>query len=90
MLEKIKENFERLIARYEAAVQESKSLRASLERSEAENEAYRKQIAELERQVDNLKLTQAFMTPCDASPEARQKVDKLIKEIDKCISLLEK
>ena len=90
MLEDIKKNFERLIARYEAAVQERDSLRERLSRSETANEAYRKQIAELERQVDNLKLAEAFLSPYDGKTEARQKIERLIKEIDKCISLLEK
>lgn len=90
MLEDIKNNFEKLIARYEAERDINATLRSELRASVAANEAYRKQIDELERQVDNLKLAESFLAPCDASSEARQKIDKLIKEIDKCISLLEK
>lgn len=90
MLEDLHKNFERLIALYEGAREENESLRARLAESEAAGEAFRKQIAELERQVENLKLAEAFLAPADGSPEARHKVDKLIKEIDKCISLLEK
>jgi len=90
MLEDIRKNFERLIARYESAMQERDSLREQLNKSETANEAYRKQIAELERQVDNLKLAEAFLSPCDGDSEAKQKIERLIKEIDKCISLLEK
>ena len=90
MLEDIRKNFERLIARYEAAVQERDSLREQLSKSETANEAYRKHIAELERQVENLKLAEAFLSPLEADSEAKVKIDRLIKEIDKCISLLEK
>lgn len=90
MLEDLHKNFERLIALYEGAREESSSLRARVEELESANETYRKQIAELERQVDNLKLAEAFLAPAGGASDARQKVEKLIKEIDKCISLLER
>lgn len=91
MLQGLKDNFEKLISLYETEKGKSQSLAARLAESEAACESYRKQITELERQVDNLKLTDAFMAPGNNSSDAaREKIEKLIKEIDKCISLLEK
>ena len=55
----------------------------------AQNETYRKQITELERTIDNLKLADAFKSGNADNTEARKKIDKLIKEIDKCITLME-
>ena len=90
MLEDIQKNFERVIALYEGEREANTGLRARLAESEASNDTYRKQIAELERQVENLKLAEAFLTPTGSSDSAKERIDKLIKEINKCISLLEK
>ena len=90
MLEDIQKNFERIIALYEGEKEKNTSLLARLGESETANDAYRKQIAELERQVENLKLAQAFLMPAGSADDARERIDSLIKEISKCISLLEK
>ena len=90
MLEDIQKNFERVIALYEGEREANAGLRTKLAESESSNDTYRKQIAELERQVENLKLAEAFLTPTGSSDSAKERIDKLIKEINKCISLLEK
>lgn len=90
MLEDIQKNFERIIALYEGEREKSTQLASKLEVSEKANEAYRKQITELERQIDDLKLAEAFLTTSGTPEGAKEKIDKLIKEINKCISLLEK
>ena len=90
MLEEIRKNIERLIALYEGERQHKEKLMLELERKNAEIESYRKQITDLERQVDNLKLTEAFTAPAGSGDAAREKIDRLITEIDRCISLLEK
>ena len=48
-----------------------------------------KKITELERTIDNLKLADAFKAGNADNTEARKKIDRLIKEIDKCITLME-
>ena len=52
------------------------------------NEAYKKQILELEREIDNLKLKGAFLSQGGDSAGARKKIDVLIGKIDKCIALV--
>ena len=89
MLENIKADIYRLIEAYEKEKAANAALSAALEESRAEVGTCREQIAELNRQIDNLKLQSAFTgTPSD-NAEARKKVDRLIKEIDKCISLMQ-
>ena len=88
MLETVKEKITRLIAAYETEKMEREKLQAELEQTRTQNETYRKQIIELERQIDNQKLAGAFMTGSDTAA-SKKKIDKLIKEIDKCISLME-
>ena len=88
MLDSIKQKITQLIAAYESEKSERIRLSHELEQLKQQNEAYAKQIIELEREIDNRKLAGAFMTGSD-NAESKKKIDKLIKEIDKCISLME-
>ena len=88
MLEGIKTDIEKLIALYEAERSERERLQAELVRCGAENESCRKRIEDLEQQVNNLHLSKAFGVGGDSSA-AKEKIERLIKEIDKCIALLE-
>ena len=87
MLDSIKQKITQLISAYETEKAECERLRAELEKSTAQNEAYAKQSIELERHIDNHKLAGAFLNGDNA--ESKKKIDRLIKEIDKCISLME-
>lgn len=90
MLEDIKKDFEKLVALYEGEREQRVQLSKALDASKAENETCKKRIIDLERQVDNLKLTEAFTTSTGDNSGAKEKIEKLIKEMDRCISLLEK
>ena len=87
VLEDIRQSFAKLIALYEGEKQRNEELAGRLAESEAAVGAYRKQIEELTRQIDNLKLSGAF----GSSPnrDARARLDALIAEIDICIGFLE-
>ena len=89
MLDNLKQRIQQLIALYEAERTERIKLQIELEKYNRQNEAYRTQITELERQIDNLKLTKAFVADSSDNEQAKKKIDKLMKEIDKCISLME-
>ena len=88
MLETLKHRIQQLIAAYEAEKVERERLQTDLELLKSQNDAYAKQIAELEREIDNLKLAEAFKASGTDNAEAKKKIDKLIKEIDKCITLM--
>jgi phage shock protein A len=90
MLEDIKANIEKLIALYESEKVENGRLRARLSESEIAVETCRKQIIELEEQIETQRLRQAFTAQGAVPTEAKEKLDRMIKEIDKCISYLEK
>lgn len=89
MLEELRQNISGLIALYEAERQRADGLEERLERSNALVEEYKTQIIELNGQIDNLKLSMAFGGGGD-SRMSRERIDKLVREIDKCIKLLEK
>ena len=96
MLEELKKNIQRLIALYEREKAEKEKFRVALAEANAlynalrrqANDASRKRITELEEQIDNLKLTAAFTSSGD-NTAAREKIEKMIREIDKCISIIE-
>lgn len=89
MLEDIRSNITRLISLYETEKQRADSLAEKLAHREEQSESYRKQITELNRQIDNLQLASAFTADGD-NRLAKDRIAKLIREIDKCIKLLEK
>ncbi len=88
MFEEVKAYATKLIALYEGEKARADQLQLELSKSKAETETCKKQIAELNRQIDNQRLTNAFMAE-GGNPEAKQRLTKLIAEIDKCIALLE-
>ena len=89
MIEKLKKRIQQLISAYETERAERQRLQTELDKAVTQNEDYRKQITELERTIDNLKLADAFKAGNADNAEAKKKIDKLIKDIDKCITLME-
>jgi len=89
MLQDVRKNIEKLIALYESEKAENERLRAALAQSNETGEACKKQISELETKIETQTLTEAFTAGAADRGAAKERVEKLIKEIDKCISWLE-
>ncbi|MBS7317790.1 MAG: hypothetical protein ACI3ZH_03385 [Candidatus Cryptobacteroides sp.] len=90
MLEEIRKEFETLVSLYEKEREARVRLSSKLEENRQENEALRKRIIDLERTVDNHTLAEAFTAVSEDHDAAKEKISKLIREMDRCISLLEK
>lgn len=88
MLEEFKAKITRLVAQYEAERQRADILAGRLAESEERCRGYKEQIADLNQQIDNLELLRAFGAHDDPAG-ARERIAKLVREIDKCIKLLE-
>lgn len=88
MLEEIKTNIEKLVALYESEKQRADGLAAQLEAAKAAAASDKARIQELDSQIDNLKLQFAFSGAGDPA-EAKARITKLVREIDRCIKLLE-
>ena len=88
MLEEVRKHIEELIARYEAEKVENERLRGELHACKETGDTLRRQVLELESTIDTLKLTEAFTAGGD-NRAAKEKLDQLIREVDKCISWLE-
>lgn len=89
MLEDIKSNIEKLISLYETEKQRADALQAQLEQSCETIAAYKEKVTDLDGQIDNLRLQYAFSGAGDPVL-AKERITKLIREIDRCIKLLEK
>lgn len=89
MLENIKADVERLIAAYEKEKAANAALAAELEQSRQQVGSCMKQIEELNKEIDRLKLQTAFTGSSADRDAAKRKIDRMIREIDRCISLIE-
>lgn len=89
MLEELKTNIEKLISLYETEKQRADSLSAELEQCRAQLKDNKDKMLDLDAQIDNLKLQYAFSGAGDPAL-AKERITKLIREIDRCIRLLEK
>ena len=88
MLEEVRNNFRRLMAAYESEKEENRVLREELKTASDRITGYKKQIEELEKKIDNLGLAGAFLGG-DGTVEATRQIDRMIKDIDRCIKLME-
>ena len=55
-----------------------------------EIELLQKEKSESERKIEQLRIATHLLSGVDENREAKQKINKLIREIDKCIALLNK
>ena len=95
LLEEHKRKIEYFISRYETLLAGNRELKEALASKDSEIEAYREKlensnnkIKELEQKIDKLQLAGAFETSASDVKEAKQNIGRLVREIDKCISLL--
>ena len=85
---RLKSKVEELIARSERLSMENATLRKALMEDEAKLLKKNDRIIELERQLENLRLKEAFLGTSADRTQARRKIGELIKEIDACVNLL--
>lgn len=88
MLTDIKSDIAKLLALYEAEKKRADEMSDKVNEVQAQNLRYKEQIAELTGKIDTMKLSDAFVAT-EGNSAARQRIDKLIREIDRCIKLLE-
>lgn len=87
MIPDLRSKIERLISLYEREKQRADGLAAQLEASKAEIADKKQQITELISQIDHYKLAGAF-TSAEDIQASKERLNKLIRDIDKCIKLL--
>lgn len=77
-----------LILQYRGAQQESRGLREELARRDVEIRRLRDEMAQLQRDYDNLKLARMLEVSDGDIEKARSRVAKLIRDVNKCITYL--
>ena len=87
MISDLRSKIERLISLYEREKQRGDELASQLEASRAEIADKKQQITELKSQIDHYKLAGAFTSSEDVQA-SEERLNKLIRDIDKCIKLL--
>ena len=85
---KLKRHIEQIISKYELALSENAILKENLERHKNELEERDRRIKDLEQKVELMQLGEAFKASAEDVKEAKRKIGKIVREIDKCISML--
>ena len=88
VINSLKGKIELIISKYEQVIANNQQLCNDLELCREELKFNINKTKELEEKVNKLQLAEAFKTSSTDVKEAKQKIGKIIKEIDKCIALL--
>jgi archaellum component FlaC len=90
LLGKLNKNIRLLFNEFEGVEDKTKMLEYEIERLKGEIELLKKEKSELSQKNEQMKLATLILSGVDENREAKQKINKLIREIDKCIALLNK
>lgn len=95
VLDTHKKKIELFVSMYEKLRAENESLKAKLESYRSELEACKRlietkteNIKELEQKIDKMQMAEAFAASAKDVKEAKQNIGRIIREIDRCIALL--
>lgn len=88
VINKLKSHIEQIISKYELALSYNTSLKEQFDKVTEELEIKNNRIKELEQKVEQMQLAEAFTASTEDVKEAKKKIGKIVKEIDKCISML--
>lgn len=84
----LKQKIELIISKYEQVMAENSRLSDELRNCKDALNISINNVKELEDKVNKLQLVEAFKTSSQDVREAKQKIGKMVKELDKCIALL--
>jgi uncharacterized protein (DUF3084 family) len=90
LLKDLRANAQRLFQEYESLKNTNGLLRESVETLKHEIARVEQEKNDLSRQNDKLKMANRLLASNDNDGEARRKINILVREIDKCIALLNK
>lgn len=88
LIEELKQNIRRLIDKLEKTQDELDTVKDEYKGLESQFEAFRDEHKTLEKRYENLKVAKAFAGGDTDNQVAKQKINKIIHEVDKCIALL--
>lgn len=90
LLNNLKLNVQQFFGEFARIENEKKELEKNVLNLKQEIELLKNEKTEISRRNEQLKLATHLLSGVDENREAKQKINKLIREIDKCIALLNK
>ena len=87
--ESLKAGIAELLSRYEKLSREHAELSGKWEEASAEIDRLKLTIKEQEERINKLQLDSAFSSTSPDRAEAKRKVSRMIRQIDRCINLLD-
>ena len=88
VIDSLKGKIELIISKYEQVIANNQQLSNELDLCKEQLNFNINKIKEQEEKINKLQLAEAFKASSLDVKEAKQKIGKIIKEIDKCIALL--
>ena len=90
LLIEFKANVQQLFQEFKHLENEKKELSETLAGLKVEMEKLKQDKVELGRKQEKLELANRILSGKDENNEAKQRINKIVREIDKCIALLNK
>lgn len=87
-IERLKQNLNSLVIKYRKTKENSIELNSEISNLKSEIEVLRKENSKLEENYNKLKLAKSLTESFGDSHDAKIKVNRIVREIDKCIALL--
>lgn len=88
LIDELKQNIRRLIDKLEKTKDDLEVAKDECKGLELQIVTYKNEHESLKKRYENLKVARAFVDGDPDNQAAKQKVNKIIKEVDKCIALL--
>lgn len=88
LLDDLKANIQQLFREFGQLEAEKEQLEQNTAGLKAEIELLKQEIETISKDNEKWKVANRILSGSDENREAKQKINKLIREIDKCISLL--
>jgi chromosome segregation ATPase len=90
LLSQLRTNTELLFQEFNRIETENRILCEKVSDLKSEIASIEQKRAELSRESEKLKLANTILAKSDENQEARKRINKIVREIDKCIALLNK
>jgi len=90
LLGNLNENIRLLFDEYENVENKNGLLKEEINRLKSKIQVLEREKSELSKKIEQMKLATLILSGVDENREAKQKINKLVREIDKCIALLNK
>jgi septation ring formation regulator EzrA len=88
LIDELRQNIRRLVEGLEEKTSEVANLKDEVKGLELQLEMFQKEHEDLIKRYENLKVAKALAEGEPGNEVARQKINKIVREIDKCIALL--